>query len=252
MRATLWFLLGLAAAGTVRAQLNTDPGSGAAPYYWGQQAITTMSTGSAFWFKLTTVAGRSYCAEIGNANNYPFGDRDIDPEIAVFRGDGITPIVSNDDATDEPRGAFLSRACFIAQFSEDARFRVRSHAAVLSPATFVTVRFIETTLFCPWFFIAGDYNAFSLIRNTSQTALVGVVTWRGLGGAVAGTTPFTLPANGTAILNARDFVNPALVSNGSVEVAHTGAPDQLKGSTTTISGTTGLGFDALFESRKPW
>ncbi len=116
----------------------------------------------------------------------------------------------------------------------------------------VTLRVVETTLFCPWFFVAGDYNAFSLLRNTANSSRSITVTWRGLSGASAGTTTVTVPANGTVILNARDFVNPATFSNGSVEVAHAGSPEQIVGSTTTLSGTTGLGFDAMFEQRRPW
>ena len=92
-----------------------------------------------------------------------------------------------------------------------------------------------------------------MIRNTSVTPLPGVViTWRGLTGAQAGTTTVAIPANGTVILNARDFVNPALFSNGSIEIAHPGSPEQIQASTTTLSGTTGLGFDAVFGQRKAW
>ena len=60
------------------------------------------------------------------------------------------------------------------------------------PAQNIELRFVETTLFCPWFFVAGDYNAFSLIRNNSNTALNSVlVTWYGLNGTVAGSTPWS-------------------------------------------------------------
>jgi hypothetical protein len=94
---------------------------------------------------------------------------------------------------------------------------------------------------------------FTLIRNTSSSALAGVVvTWRDLAGIVGGTTTVTVPTNGTVILNARNFVDPGLFSNGSVEIAHTGSPQQLTASTTTLSGTTGLSFDAPFTQRQPW
>lgn len=116
-----------------------------------------------------------------------------------------------------------------------------------------TLRFVETTLFCPWFFIAGDYNAFSLIHNTSSTFLSGVeVRWRSLSGVLSASTTVNISPYGTVILNAKDFVAPGTFTSGSVEIAHAGAPDQLKGSTTTLSGTTGLSFDALFEQRRNW
>src|SRR5262249_40993693 len=112
------------------------------------------------------------------------------------------------------------------------------------------VRIIETTMFCPWFFIAGDYNAFTLIRNTTDTAVNYTITWRDSSGTIVGTGSGAIARNGQPALNARTFVNPATTSSGSIEIAHDGSEDALKASTTTLSGTTGIGFDALFEQRR--
>ncbi len=165
----------------------------------------------------------------------------------------MTLINSNDDAAQEPFAGSLPRQCFIAQqMREETRFKISPNQGVSATAT-VTVRFVETTMFCPWFFVAGDYNAFTLIRDTSSSALAGVVvTWRDVAGIVGGTTTVTVPTNGTVILNARTFVDPGLFSNGSVEIAHAGSPQQLTATTTTLSGTTGLSFDAPFTQRQPW
>ena len=236
----------------VYGQANTLPGN-AANFQWGQK-LTTFENGTTTttWWRGSVVSGRSYCAETGNVEGTSIADKFVDTELDVFRGDATTLVVHNDDTASEPLGSNYSRACWIAVANEDYFVKLTPFTLGTSASNF-SVRFVETTLFCPWFFIAGDYNAFSLLRNTSNTTLPGVVvTWRDLGGAVVGATAISIPANGTVILNARDFVNPALASNGSIEIAYLGSLDRLKGSTTTLSGTTGLGFDALFEQRRVW
>ncbi|MEO8431539.1 MAG: hypothetical protein ABI592_08520 [Acidobacteriota bacterium] len=243
----------LSAAALLPAQTNTSAAN-AADYGWGHKATTVVSgaTSSQYWFVLRAIPGRCYCVETANFEG-SYGDKNVDTIIDVYRQDQTTLITENDDTLEEPPSFFFSRACWIHNFPiENIYVRVSPNAPTV-PTSAIQVRFVETTLFCPWFFIAGDYNAFSLIRNTSITDLPGVVvTWRGLNGAVAGSTTVTVPANGTVVLNARTFVNPALFSNGSVEIAHAGSPEQLQGSTTTLSGTTGLGFDAQFTQRKAW
>jgi len=246
------FVAFLAAASLV-AQVNTTPAT-AAWVQWGQKVWSSVNGNtSQFWFRMRVETPRSYCVETGQPESDTFGDKDADTQLVVTLADGVTPIASNDESTVfEPKAQRLSRVCWIAPAGNTSNL-VRLNAFTGVPSQIITLRFIETTLFCPWFFVAGDYNAFSLLRNTSNTDLNGVaVTWRGLNGAVAGTTSVFVPANGGVVLNARDFVDPLVFSNGTIEIAYPGAPDQIKGSTTTLSGTTGLGFDALFEQRKTW
>lgn len=244
-------------ARVVPSQTNTTAAT-AADYFWGQKASSRidLATPTQFWFALAARQGRGYCVEAGNfvGDSGAVGDKFADPELTVYQADHVTVIASNDDATQEPFGRFLSRACWVHNLpSQEVLVKLFPNPASFVPSSAITLRFVETTLFCNWFFIAGDYNAFSLIRNTADTPLPAVVvTWRGLNGAVAGTTTVALPANATVIVNARDFVNPAVFSNGSVEIAHPGSPEQIWASTTTLSGTTGLGFDAPFGQRKPW
>ncbi|MEO8431533.1 MAG: hypothetical protein ABI592_08490 [Acidobacteriota bacterium] len=244
----------LLVSAVLMGQANTTPGM-AAQQVWGQKTLSYVNsaTPTQFWFALEAVSGRCYCVETANYET-GYGDKFMDTKLTVYRQDHATPIVVNDDNNEEPKGYFLSRACWVHNLPNETVFvKLAPSASIVASNSTVSLRFLETTLFCPWFFVAGDYNAFSLIRNTSYTDLPGVVvTWRGLNGIVAGSTTVTIPANGTVVLNARTFVNPALFSNGSVEIAYPGAPDQLQGSTTTLSGTTGLGFDALFTQRKPW
>ncbi|MEO8431535.1 MAG: hypothetical protein ABI592_08500 [Acidobacteriota bacterium] len=244
-------------AASLPAQSNTTPVL-AAQLHWGQKVSSSIATGSEYWFQLWTVAGRSYCAEAGPfegavPGSGTWGDKNLDPVLDVFRSDTTTLIVQNDDTDEEPYSGHLSRACWVASAANSGPNFVRLTPFDAHVAATVTLRFSETTLFCPWFFIAGDYNAFTLLRNTSSSPLVGVVvTWRGLNGVVAGTTTVNVPANNGVVLNARTFVNPGAFSNGTIEIAHPGSPEQIQGSTTTLSGTTGLGFDAQFTQRRPW
>ena len=230
---------------------NGDPLS-AASFAWGQKLQSTVNGAgpSHTWFYSFMVEGRSYCAETTNVDNVVDATQNPDTELVVYGSDTTTVLAQNDDAVKEPRNALFSRVCWIAGNPGIVFVKLIPHTPDV-PLTHVMIRFMETTLFCPWFFVAGDYNAFTLLRNTTTEPIPGVVvTWRGLNGAVAGTTTVTVNANGTLILNARDFVNPGVFSNGSIEVAHTGSPQAIVGSTTTLSGTTGLGFDALFEQRR--
>jgi hypothetical protein len=194
-------------------QVNTTP-STASNFIWGQKTTSVLGgdTSTEFWFTLQGFENRSYCVEVGNFEGI-FGDIKTNPIVVVYRFDLVT-IAEGIDRQDEPDAAF-HRACWT-QPSGYPIF-VRLNRGFTSHAnSYVTLRFVETTLFCPWFFIAGDYNAFSLLRNTSRTTLSGViVTWRGLNGVIAGqttvtiagTTTVSIPANGGLIVNARDFVS---------------------------------------------
>lgn len=244
-------LVGCFLVSTALMAQNGDP-STAAGFAWGQKLQSTVygAGPSHTWFYSFTVQGRSYCAETTNVDGGGPATLNPDTELVVYGNNGTTVLAQNDDATGEPRNANFSRVCWIAGPGSLIYVKLIPHTPAV-PLAPVMIRFIETTLFCPWFFVAGDYNAFSLLRNTTTDPIPGVVvTWRGLNGTVAGTATVTIDGNSTLILNARDFVNPAVFSNGSIEIAHTASPQAIVGSTTTLSGTTGLGFDAIFEQRR--
>jgi hypothetical protein len=62
----------------------------------------------------------------------------------------------------------------------------------------------------------------------------------------------SIPGHGNLALNARTYFSHPTAKSGSVQVAHDGSPQAIVGSTTTLSGTTGVGFDAPFMQRQPW
>ncbi len=79
------------------------------------------------------------------------------------------------------------------------------------------------------------------------------VYWRNPAGAEIGTTSGTVAGNAALGINARNFIgNPAVNFNGTVEIAHTGSPQALVGQVTSLSATTGLGYDATLFQRQPW
>lgn len=218
----------------------------------GQQAVVQklVDNTSQGWFDMQPRAGRSYCASVtfSQMSVFQTGMTQGDPIVTVFQNDGTTVVATNDDIATEPDAVFQSRACFIWPSVANSGY-IRA-TQLTNFANTYDVRIIETTMFCPWFFISGDYNAFTLIRNTTDSSVNYTVNWRNSSGAIVGTTSGSLAGNGNTAINARTFVNATTTPNGSVELVHNGSEDALKASTTTLSATTGLGFDALFEQRR--
>lgn len=202
------------------------------------------------WFRYELRANRSYCAEAGaGVNQSGDSDSNDDTILTVFRADAATVIGAQDDTAAEPDSFRGSRVCFIAPLDGTAFVRLTDFSA----GTYTyRMRLVETTLFASWFFIGGDYNAFTLLRNTTTTTISYTMSWRNAAGVVVGTTSGTVPANGGIGINARTFVNPAATLNGTVEITHTASPEGLVGQVTSLSSSTGLGFDSPIFQRKAW
>jgi hypothetical protein len=204
------------------------------------------------WYRTYVVAGRSYCVETQGGVLF---DTDpaagtIDTFVLVLRQDANTVLVSNDDAMTEPQSDRTSRGCFTAPVNESVLIRVNRS----QPGTSFgfRVRMVESTLFSNWFFVGGDYSAFTLVRNTTNTPINYTIKWRNSGGTIVGTTSGALGGDGSIVVDGRSF--PAVIAavSGTVEIAHTGSPDAIVASTTVLSGTTGLSFDAPFMKRTSW
>ena len=201
------------------------------------------------WYVLANaVAGRSYCALTGLGQDQSYNTADT--LVYVYRADSKSVLGVNQDATSEPGANLGSRICWIAPATEPFYVEVRLAGAEPPAPRYASLRVLETTLWCPWFFIDGDYNAFTLLRNTTNATVYLTVTWRSANGDQAGGLSWQIPRNGNLTLNARAYVTGATA--GSVEVAHNASPQAIQGSTTTLSGTTGVGFDAVFTQRQPW
>ena len=59
------------------------------------------------------------------------------------------------------------------------------------------IRIIDTTLFCPWFFSGSGFEAFVLVKNTTNTARAATVTLYSPTGVSLGTQSGMAPINGS-------------------------------------------------------
>jgi hypothetical protein len=206
------------------------------------------------YYLTMAVQGRSYCVEASGAEgeaNY------TDPILTVFAADQTTVLGTDNDTQAEPRGLSAARVCFIASTSGNFFIELKPNTTgpIATDAEY-TMRVVETTLWANWFFVGGDYSSFTLVRNTTNSTISATLSWRGAGGAVAATRTLPVPANGMLVLNARDVLScgagVCTPGSGSVDIAHTGSPEALVGSQTTLSAMTGLSFDTVFFQRRPW
>jgi hypothetical protein len=202
------------------------------------------SSVSARWFRYGVRAGRSYCVEVVPAPSEQNGS--ANPVASVYRGDGTTLVSTNDSAVTEPAGLVNARTCYIPSATEANLLVVTQNTG--TPVSYA-VRVLETTLYSNWFFVGGDYRAYTQIRNTTDGPVSYSVTWRNMAGAVVATASGILAATSNASIDAKVFPGAAAAVSGSVEIAHTGSPDAIVAHTTVISAAAGLSFDTLLSRR---
>ena len=202
----------------------------------GRSAIDLPGASAEVWSSFDAVSGRSYCAQLAAA---PTAQARATPTLAAFRGDGATAIGISAS----------SQVCFVAPSTETLLIRVtQADTSARSYLLAVT----ETTLWANWFFIGGNYSSFTLLRNTTDTAINAVITWRDAAtGAAVGTKSVDVPARGVVFYEAHPPNTTGAATAGSVEIAHDGEPQALVGSQTTLSGATGLSFDTILMQRRP-
>jgi hypothetical protein len=231
---------------------NTTVGNAFSLVPGGTAAETFLNdTATERWYQFTAVQGRSYCAESqGGVPHNPTGaEGNIDTVMEVFQQGGASLGV-NDDMAAEPRGATLSRVCWLAPASELNYVKVTRFNA--SHAFGLRVRIVETTLFSPWYFVGGDYSSYTTLRSTTSTAVTYSIIWRNAAGNIVGSVGGVLPANGNTFVDARTIPGVLPSGSGSVEIVFNGSPFAIVANTTVMSATTGLSFDAPFTQRTPW
>jgi hypothetical protein len=199
------------------------------------------------WYKWRVRAGRSYCVEVSTGDTE---NNASDSTLEVLRGPG-TLLLGNDDAVTEPDGYRSSRICYISSTLDAAENFARVQDLGTGSHQY-RIRVVETTLFSDWFYVGADYSAYTLIRNTTDASVTYRVNWRNAAGAVVATTAAPVAGNADVFFDARAFAGALAATNGSVEIAHNGSPDAIVASTTVLSPTTGLSFDAPFMRRQPW
>ena len=209
------------------------------------------------WFRFVAKAGRSYA--VMSENLTPV---DIQPLIRA------EAFYSNCSANGLPAGTAVTPLSYAEPVSADTVPNVGAGRYAVVPSADTTVYFTvtgaggnfpggnysirieDTTLFSNWYFAGGDYMAFTLVRNTTNQSVNYTMKWRNNAGTIVATYTGTLPPNGSAYKNGADFPAAVAAVSGTVEVAHDGTPDAVVASTTVLSPTTGLSFDAPFIRRR--
>jgi hypothetical protein len=205
------------------------------------------------WFKFRVVAGRSYCVETAAGEYSTAANGASDTRINVYKADATTVIVGNDTTPGEPlsgAAAFgLSRSCFTAPETEQVMVRFQDW---ISATNSYRARAVETTLFSPWFFVGGDYNSYTVLRNTTSSTVTFTINWRNAAGAIVHSVSSSLAANSGTFYGARSFAGVLAAVSGTIDIGFAGSPQALIANTTVMSATTGLSFDAGFSQRTPW
>jgi hypothetical protein len=114
------------------------------------------------------------------------------------------------------------------------------------------VMVIETTLFSPWWYglPSAGYDSWVQIRNnTAETLSVTLRIYYNTG-SIAATSVQNVPANGVVLVQVGSLV--AAGGAGSLSLTFAGPPGSVTANTTTLSGSTGLSFDAPFTPRMNW
>jgi hypothetical protein len=255
------------------AQSNTTS-AGAVPYKVGQGWVNVpIDAGNLQrWYSYQVVLGRSYCVEGVTEVTPGVTNNNYDGNTLVFRSDGTTIIAAEDDYLQEPGNTVFvnpGRVCYIAD-EDSVHFARLSNNALGTATRSYRWRVEDTTLFCPWFFSGGGFEAFVLIRNTTNSAVKATVSLRNTAGAIVGTQTGVVPANGS--FNLQVSAAPPngfgiAVANGSVEIAYganqpfavtfnsgwaAGAPGAIVANVTSLSFGQGVSFDTPASPRQDW
>jgi hypothetical protein len=124
---------------------------------------------------------------------------------------------------------------------------LRVHNVSGDPIVF-DVQVIETTLFSPWWYVlpSAAYDSWIQIRNNTEQDLPVTVVAYDHAGAVAGTTTQTVKGNGVILVQVGTLTPGGA---GSTSLLFAGPPGAIAANTTTLSGSTGLSYDAPFRPR---
>jgi hypothetical protein len=206
---------------------------------------TTNGGPDTMWFGYQLYARRSY--RIYCWQPFVEGGGNCDAHIA-----NATPAIVSTIQISEPaseRAFSASSSSYYLPTVTDTYYGFAENDLVVGATTNLVL--LETTLFAPWYFVdaSNGYDGFIEIRNnttSTQSATVHVYT---SAGALAGSSTVSIPANGTALVQASSL-NPS--GFGSVAIAHTAMPGGISANITTLSAITGLSFDAPFGPRAQW
>jgi hypothetical protein len=112
------------------------------------------------------------------------------------------------------------------------------------------VRSYETTLRIPRFSNVGSQASILVLQNTASSAASGTAFFWTAGGALLGSSPFTLAARATLVLNTTTVPGVA-GQGGSITVVHNARYGEIVGKAVALEPSTGFSFDSLATVRVP-
>ncbi|MBL8143543.1 MAG: hypothetical protein JNM38_20690 [Acidobacteria bacterium] len=213
----------------------------------------TVSNATTRYYKARVVAGRSYSV-YSWAPYQDAGEGGASIDHAFYTNSTCsTAAGTTDTSANEPWAVVTSMSgdndTIIPTFTGTMWISV-SNSDATGYTVFTAVQ--ETTIFSPWWYAAGNYNAFAEIKNATDTSLTYTLTAYGPNGTVCGTSSGSLSANGNIGINIRNLGTCQVVGSGSAQVAFQGPPGAVVGNITTLDGTLGISFDSPFTPRMPW
>ena len=205
------------------------------------------------YFKARVVAGRSYSFYTW-APFQDAGDGEANVQHTLFADStcttlATTVVTSVREPSVEVDGHIGGSHTIIPTFTGTLYIKVQAFGPGFVTA-FTAMH--ETTLFSPWWYAAGDYNAFAEIKNATNTTLTYALTAYRSNGTVCGSTAANLPAGGNIGINIRNLGTCQAAGSGSAQIAFQGPPGAIVANITTLDGALGLSFDAPFTARMPW
>jgi hypothetical protein len=127
----------------------------------------------------------------------------------------------------------------------DNSFRIHSGGCTTDcdPNDTYRIRFYETTGSIPRFNNAGTQVTILLLQNPTDYTIGGTIYYWASGGALLGSSAFSLLAKHTLVLNTSTVAGVAGKS-GAITVSHNGRYGDLSGKTVALEPATGFSFDS--------
>jgi hypothetical protein len=126
---------------------------------------------------------------------------------------------------------------------DDQYVRVESSSCTTDcgPDDVYRIRSYETTQSVPRFNNSASQITVLLLQNPSAYPIAGNIYFWGITGTLLGTSPFSLPAKNTLVLNTAGVVPGG---SGALTIANDGRYGDLSGKTVALEPATGFSFDS--------
>lgn len=214
----------------------------------GQGRLLPIGGTGVSYVRFTLTANRSYYAVCWSHQNT---DQAVKCNVDWRDGSDVSVSVTNEmEPFQSPFTTYAGDGdSYLPTVSGSYYVRVSNTSAL---AYTMDLMVIENTLFSPWYYVlpASGYDSFVQVRN--NTAQVISVTLRAYdnSGNIVGTHTQSIAGNGVALVQVSSFVPSG--GAGSLSLTFAGPPGSVAANSTTLSGATGLSFDAPFTPRMVW